>query len=110
MKRTLDVLVLECPWYEDLADATSVRLFIKGWADLSEINMSYRMYHDKEDLVRWLKSFIRHPEIKVCYVAGHGRGGRLCGFEKDINFIRMAGATKGRGRGGRFNKGILIGA
>jgi len=79
MKKKLELLVLECPWSDDLEDKQSVRLFMQGWADLNKISLSYRMYYSARDLTLWLARFIKHDEMQVCYIAGHGKGGRLRG-------------------------------
>lgn len=104
------VLVLESPWTDNLADEKSVRLFIRGWADISNMTISYRMYHDKDDLVRWIERFIRNDQLSTCYIAGHGSGGCLSGFVKGIYPKKVAMATKQKGPGGKNNKGILLGS
>lgn len=110
MKKKLELLVLECPWSPDLGDKQSVRLFMQGWADLNKISLSYRMYYSTKDLTMWLERFIKHDEIHVCYIAGHGKGGRLRGHITGINLNKVARSTSSRGPGGHYNKGILLGA
>ena len=110
MKRKLEILVLESPWSDKLDDEKSVRLFTKGWADLNNISLSYRMYHDTHDLSRWLEKYTRHPEITICYIAGHGQGGRLAGLIKGINLKNVSRSTARKGPGGNYKKGILFGA
>lgn len=110
MEKSLGILVLESPWSEDLSDGKSVRPFIQGWAELRDIELSYRMYHNQPDLSLWLESFMCDPDLRVCYIAGHGQGGRLCGLTKNINLSTIAAATNKKGRVGTNNKGILLGA
>jgi hypothetical protein len=110
MEKKLKLLVLESPWSKDLADETSVRLFIRGWGDLRNIEISYRMYHDKNDLAHWLGLFMAHPALRICYIAGHGQGSRLTGLTKDINPSSISKATKRRGKVGNYQKGILLGS
>jgi len=110
MKKKLKLLVLESPWSNDFGDETSVRLFMRGWADLRNIELSYRMYHDKNDLAHWLRLFIAHPALRICYIAGHGKGSRLTGLTKDINPSSISKATKARGKIGNCKKGILLGS
>lgn len=110
MKKKLELLVLECPWSDELEDRQSVRLFMQGWADLNKISLSYRMYYSTRDLTLWLARFIKHDEMQVCYIAGHGKGGRLRGHINGINLNKVARSTSSRGPGGHYNKGILLGA
>ncbi len=110
MKKKLKLLVLESPWSKDLADETSVRPFMEGWADLRNIEISYRMYHNKNDLAHWLGLFMAHPALRICYIAGHGQGSRLTGLTKDINPSSISKATKQRGKAGNYQKGILLGS
>jgi len=110
MKNKLKLLVLESPWSTDLADETSVRPFIEGWADLRNIEISYRMYHDKNDLEHWLSLFMAHPVLRICYIAGHGQGSRLKGLTKDINPSSISKATKKRRNAASCQKGILLGS
>jgi len=110
MRKKLELLVLECPWSHDLGDKLSVRFFMQGWADLNKISLSYRMYYGTKDLTMWLERFIKHKEIDVCYIAGHGKGGRLRGNINGINLNKLARSTSSRGPGGHYNKGILLGA
>ena len=107
----MEVLVLESPWDDDLSDRRSVRLFLEGWSDISDMHLCYRTYHDSDDLVKCIDKFVRHPKLKICYIAGHGTGGRLAGADgsKNINLRNIALATKRRGIGGKKNKGILFG-
>ena len=110
MKKKLGLLVLECPWSQDLSNEQSVRLFMQGWANLNNISLSYRMYYNTSDLTMWLERFIWHKEMEICYIAGHGQGGRLKGYIKGINMNKVAKSTTKKGPGGHNNKGILIGA
>ncbi len=110
MKKKLGLLVLECPWSHDLSNEQSVRLFMLGWANLNNISLSYRMYYNSSDLTMWLERFIKHEEMEICYIAGHGQGGRLKGYIKGINLNKVAKSTSKKGPGGHNNKGILIGA
>jgi len=112
MRSSVEVLVLESPWEEDLSDKKSVRLFLEGWSDISEMHLCYRTYHDSDDLVKYMHKFVKHPTLKICYIAGHGIGGRLAGADgnKNINLKSIVMATKKRGKGGRNNKGILFGS
>jgi hypothetical protein len=110
MKKKLKLLVLESPWSNDFADETSVRLFMRGWADLRNIEIGYRMYHNRNDLTHWLGLFIAHPTLRICYIAGHGQGSRLTGLTKDINPSSISKATKRRGMVGNYQKGILLGS
>lgn len=104
------VLILENPWASDLADNTTVKPFLDGWAQLTGRPTSYRRYHDAEDLALWLSAFIGDPFLKICYIAGHGSRGRLAGLTKGINLKGVAAATKKRGPGGPKGKGILLGS
>jgi hypothetical protein len=108
----MEVLVLESPWDDDISDRKSVRLFVEGWSDISDMHLCYRTYHDSDDLVKCIEKFVKHPKLKVCYIAGHGVGGRLAGADgnKNINLRNIALATKKRGKGGKNNKGILLGS
>ena len=112
MRRSMEVLVLESPWEDDLSDRKSVRLFVEGWSDISDMHLCYRTYHDKDDLVKYIAKFVKHPTLKVCYIAGHGIGGRLAGADgnKNINLKSIAMATKKKWKGGKYNKGILFGS
>ncbi len=104
------LLILENPWASDLADNTTVRPFLDGWAQVTRLPTSYRRYHDAEDLSLWLEAFVRDASLKICYIAGHGTRGRLAGLTKGINLKGVAAATKRRGPAGPKGKGILLGA
>jgi hypothetical protein len=104
------LLILENPWVRDLADETTVKPFLDGWAQATGLSTSYRRYHDAEDLTLWLKAFVQDPFLKICYIAGHGSRGRLVGLTKGINLKGVAAATKRRGTSGPNGKGILLGA
>lgn len=81
----IDILVLEHPWSEDLKNSMSVKPFLDAWSAINNFSISYRMYHDHDDLKLWIKKFVSEPKIKICYIAGHGTGGRLSGLGKKIN-------------------------
>lgn len=105
------ILVLESPWSQVITDATSVRPFFEGWslARDKQFPFSYRMFFDSKGLENILIKFVRSKELQVCYIAGHGEGGRLCGAHgQDINPVNIAKATKGMRIIG--HKGILFGA
>jgi hypothetical protein len=104
------LLILENPWASDLADNTTVRPFLDGWAQVTRLPTSYRRYHDAEDLSLWLEAFVRDASLEICYIAGHGTRGRLAGLTKGINLKGVAAATKKRGLSGPKGKGILLGA
>ena len=104
------LLILENPWATDLAENATVKPFLVGWAQATGLATSYRRYHDAEDLGLWLKAFVLHSSLKVCYIAGHGSRGRLVGLTKGINLKGVAAATKKRGSSGSKGKGILLGA
>jgi hypothetical protein len=110
MRKKLELLVLESPWSDDLQDEKSVRLFMKGWADLNQVGLSYRMYHNSKDLGMWLQRFSLHSEMQVCYIAGHGKGGRLVGHSADINLAQLGKFTQKRSNVTQTRKGILLGA
>ena len=97
VKRRL--LVLESVWSEDLTNSISVKPFIDGWAALTEVDLTYRTYHDKRVLQYWLREFVCDSDLKVCYIAGHsaGAGGRLGGLVEDINVTALGPATKVQG-------------
>jgi hypothetical protein len=48
--------------------------------------------------------------LEICYIAGHGNGGRLSGVKRGINLKSLANATKRKGLSGNGGKGILLGA
>jgi hypothetical protein len=108
------VLVLECPWDpRNLSSATSVRPFFEGWSDLFEVPLSVRSFHSTSDLDFWLDLFARPHGPQVCYVAGHGYGGRLQdlrggGIDVKRALIKAFGQSGQRVRG--QNKGILLGS
>ena len=64
MRRSMEVLVLESPWEDDLSDRKSVRLFVEGWSDISDMHLCYRTYHDSDDLVKCIEKFVKHPTLK----------------------------------------------
>jgi hypothetical protein len=111
---SIDILVLEHPWSEELANGQSVKPFLDGWAAVNDFSISYRMYHDHNDLKLWLTKFVRDPKIKTCYIAGHGSGGRLCGLDnKDIYIgpvLSRATVLPKKGVPKVCDKGILFGA
>lgn len=102
------IFVLECPWSVELTDTTTVRPFVHGWADIREVPFSYRMYYDGATLAHGLELFVSDPNVRACYVAGHGNKGRLGGLKKDINLMSLAKATTRSTTGP--TKGILFGA
>lgn len=103
------ILVLECPWSDNLSDATSVRPFIEGWATVRQLPFSYRMYYDANSLAHWLNVFAKDKALGACYVAGHGNGGRLSGLTRDINLASLGKAT-GRNSKSSIRKGVLFGS
>ncbi len=108
MKKSL--LVLEGAWTDDLVDVKSVRPFLDGWCGVYGVQLIYRTYQGKDDLTHWVRRFIEHPSLQVCYVAGHGSRGRLEGRDRGINLNSLSQSTKKKGPIGSNNKGILLGA
>lgn len=105
------LLVLENYWDDDLSDTTSVYPFIDGWARLNDIKVGYRRYHNSYDLNHWIKEFTRHKQYNLCYIAGHGSNGRLCGINEKINLDEIAKVTKQRNLKRTVpQKGIFFGA
>jgi len=111
------VLVLESVWGDELSDTTSVRPFLEGWARALELRVAFRTFHDARDLGVWLAElFARQSYPSVCYIAGHGQGGRLSGVVgEDINLmgvLRKADPPRRRRvpPPQASRKGILLGA
>ena len=105
------ILVLECPWSDRIDEPKTVRPFIEGWAHLCEFPFSYRMYYDSATLSHWIRTFVMDDRLTVCYIAGHGKGGRLTGLLKNINLPSLANVVRNNPKGsGRPGKGILFGA
>jgi len=105
------LLVLESYWNDDLSDTTSVFPFIDGWSRLSKIPVAYRRYHNSKDLQHWIAEFTRHKQYNLCYIAGHGSGGRLSGLNNDINLAQLAMQTHQDELGRSVpKKGIYFGA
>jgi len=103
------VIVLECPWSDNLTDAESVRPFIEGWAAVRQFPFSYRMYYDANSLTHWLNVFAEDTSLGACYIAGHGNGGRLSGLNRDINLVSLGKAT-GDNVKSPNRKGVLFGS
>lgn len=102
------ILVLESPWSHDVADQTSVRSFMEGWAQLVGYSLSYRMYYDNVSLSHWLALFANNRRFSVCYIAGHGNQGRLTGLNTDINLGTLF--KKKSRKKPDVSQGILFGA
>lgn len=109
------LLVLESTWSDKLTDGTSVRRFLEGWAQdahetqTDQFLFSYRMYYDQQSLAFWLAEFARSSKFNVCYIAGHGEGGRLWGLDQNINLGSLAKATD-VGKRNAHRKGVLFGS
>ena len=103
------LFILEHPWSDDLTESDSVGPFVEAWARLRNIKTSYRMYHDKEDMTYWIKKFVLSDSIRICYLAGHGKGGRIAGLFNGINLASLSEATKLKGKQKKIKKGILLG-
>jgi hypothetical protein len=110
MEAPMEILVLESPWTSGLSEGKSVKPFIEGWALIGKAKLRYENFHDMKDLAHFLRLFMAEPDLKICYIAGHGSGGRLKGVDGGINLKSLANATRGRGPGDEGGKGILLGA
>lgn len=106
----MEILVLESPWTSGLSEGKSVKPFIEGWALIGKATLRYEKFHDMKDLTHFIRLFMAEPGLNVCYIAGHGSGGRLKGMKGGINLKSLANATKRRGVSGNGGKGILLGA
>ncbi|WP_329734741.1 hypothetical protein, partial [Archangium sp.] len=107
--------MLENIWSDDLADSTSVRPFLEGWAASLDVRVGFRSYHGRDDLVHWLSEFWSAKSNPwICYIAGHTSGNRLSGLTSNINLTQAFSSAIPRKPGPQLDvgpnpKGVLLG-
>lgn len=103
------IIVLESDWENDLNTTQSVYPAVEMFAAHNSVAICHKHYHDGEELFKWIADFINHKQHEICYIAGHGKGKRLEGLNRNINIGKLFDKISQFPKTRKIKKGLYFG-